>query len=70
MKNEETLSTSAVKISIQVLPGDFDPPSVSKKPEGSILAFSITERADRISCASTFLVFAAFFKIFTLSSTS
>lgn len=57
-------------MSIQVLPGDSDPPSVSRNPEGSSFAFSSTDRADRISSAATLLVFAAFLRTFTLSSTS
>ena len=64
------MPTSAVKISIHVLPGDFDPPSVSRNPEGSIFAFSITEKADKISSAATLLLLAAFFSNSTLSSTS
>lgn len=62
--------TSAVKMSIQVLPGDWEPPRVSRKPEGSILAFSMTDKADRISSFATFLVFAAFLSTLTLSLTS
>lgn len=67
---ERNTLTSAVKMSIQVLPGDFDPPSVSRNPEGSSFAFSMADRADRISSAATRLVFAAFLSTFTLSSTS
>ena len=62
--------TSAVKISIQVLPGDSFPPRVSKKAEGSTFAFSMIDSAERISSAATFLVLAASFNTFTLSSTS
>lgn len=62
--------TSAVKISIQVLPGDLLPPRVSKKPEGSSFAFSMLDSAERTSSAATFLVLAASFNTFTLSSTS
>lgn len=58
----------AVNTSIQVLPGDSFPPSVSRKAEGSNFAFSISEKAERTSLAGTFLVFAAFLSTFTDSS--
>ena len=67
---QKIMLTSAVKTSIQVLPGDLLPPRVSKKPEGSSFAFSMIDSAERTSSAATFLVLAASFNTFTLSSTS
>lgn len=59
-----------MKMSIHVRPGDSDPPSVSRNVDGSTLAFSIVEKAAKISSAATFRVFAAVFSRLTLSVTS